>query len=112
MGVLLANPLMFGGQVRSPEFYCELIEVRTSDKFYWPIAFSWRGKKYLVSEVIESWQDWGFGTCQIKKKNWRLRHHRNYFLVRTDSNEVFKLYYDRGTKIGAPRAWVLLTKEV
>ncbi|MBE0431384.1 MAG: hypothetical protein IBX67_06125 [Dehalococcoidia bacterium] len=97
--------------MKAPEFYCEPIVVETGDELSWPSAFSWRGKRYLVTEVIENWQDWGFGGSELRKKGWRLRHHRNYFLVKTDSSEVFKIYYDRGTKIGSRREWILLTRE-
>jgi hypothetical protein len=97
--------------MRNAKFYCEPIQVETGGELHWPAAFSWRDKRYVVSEVIDNWQDWGFGGSTIRRKNWRLRHHRNYFLVKTDANEVFKIYCDRGTKIGAPREWILLTKE-
>lgn len=97
--------------MRSPEFLCEPIEVETGETLHWPAAFSWRGKRYVVSEIIENWQDWGFGGSEFRKKRWWARHHRNYFVVRTDGGEVFKIYHDRGTKIGAPRAWILLTRE-
>jgi hypothetical protein len=92
------------------EFYCEPIEVETIDKLNWPIAFSWHGKKHLISEVIRSWQDWGFGQSLLRGRNWRLRRHRNCFLVKIDSNEVFEIYYDRGTKMMAPKTWILLAR--
>lgn len=98
-------------EMKAPYFYCEPIQVETSDKLWWPAAFSWRGRRYLVSEVIQDWQDWGFGGSDIRKKTWRSRHHRNYFLVKTDSGEVFKIYYDRGTKSDSRREWILLTRE-
>ncbi len=97
--------------MKRSEFYCEPIEVETGDKLYWPIAFSWRGQQYSISEIIRSWQDWGFGKAPLRTKNWRLRRHRNCFLVKTNSNEVFEIYYDRGTKIGARKTWILLVKE-
>lgn len=106
-----ATALCLNGGMKSPQFYCEPIEVETGDRLHWPAALTWRGHRYLISEVIKSWQDWGFGGSAVRKKTWRLRHHRNYFLVKTDSNEVFKIYHDRGTKIGSRREWILLTRE-
>ena len=106
-----ATALCLNDGMKSTQFYCEPIQVETGDKLYLPAAFSWRGNRYLVLEVMESWQDWGFGGTETRKKSWWLRHHRNYFLVRTDGNEVFKIYCDRGTKMGARRQWILLTRE-
>lgn len=97
--------------MKRAEFYCEPIEVETGDELYQPTVFFWRGQKYIISEVIRSWQDWGFGKSSLRRPNWRLRHHRTYFRVKTDGNELFEIYYDRGTKIGALKTWILLTKE-
>jgi hypothetical protein len=94
-----------------PAFYCEPIQVETSAVSHFPVAFSWRGKRYVVCELVQTWQDWGFGGSQLRRKKWRLRHHRNYFVVRTDSEQVFKIYCNRGTRMGSPRQWILLTKE-
>ncbi|MGQ9546932.1 MAG: DUF6504 family protein [Dehalococcoidia bacterium] len=97
--------------MKVPEFYCEPIQVETNQGLHFPAAFTWRGKRHVVCELVQAWQDWGFGRSQLRNKNWRLRHHRNYFVVRTDSDEVFKIYCDRGAKMSSPRQWVLLTKE-
>ena len=94
-----------------PEFYSEPIQVETDAQTRLPKSFRWRGKSYVISAVEKEWQDWGFGATEPRRKNWRLRHHRNYFLVKTDDNQVFKIYYDRGTKLTAPKTWILLTKE-
>lgn len=97
--------------MKAPEFYCEPIQVQLGDGICRPAAFIWRGRRYLVSEVIEDWQDWGIGSSEARSKTWRSRHHRNYFVVKTDSSEVFKIYYDRGTKSSSRREWILLTRE-
>jgi hypothetical protein len=112
-GIMLGNNLLSRGEgeMKAPEFYCEPIEVETEDRLYWPVAFVWRGRRYQVSEVLESWQDWGFGSSEVRSRTWRSRHHRNYFLVRTDSSEVFKIYYDRGTSSDSRREWILVTRE-
>ena len=97
--------------MEKPDFFCSPIEVETDDKTLYPRTFRWQGKTYTITEVTDSWHDWGFGSSNLRARNWRLRHHRNYFMVKTDTNEVFKIYCDRGTKKEAPRVWILLTKE-
>ena len=77
------------------------------DKDYQPTAFLWNGKRYEIEEVLNFRQDWGFGKAAPKKKNWRLRHHRNYYKVKTKDGEVFEFYLDRK---GGRREWVLLKK--
>jgi hypothetical protein len=69
-----------------------------------PISFKWRNEEFRIEKIQKSWQDWGFPAGAPRKKNWRLRRHRNYFRVRTDGGRIFEIYMDRKT----PRpAWVL-----
>ncbi len=88
-------------------FYSERIKVETADQSFYPTAFTWHEKRYAITQIVDSWQDWGHGSCPLNKKNWRLRHHRNYFIVQTNTNQVFKIYHDRGVKKGFPRIWIL-----
>ena len=64
-----------------------------------PVAFFWQGKEYRIVDVILAWFDWGFppGATQ---RDWRTRRHRNYYRVRTDTNEIFEIYMDRATASG------------
>ena len=103
------------GEVGEPaaqpgQFIGQPIEVTTTGTVRVPASFRLGDCEYEVAEVLEMWQDHGFGMAAPLKKNWRLRHHRNYFRVRTTDGEVFELYLDRtrvGVRHGAPRRWIL-----
>lgn len=92
---------------RQSRFYGECIEVQTADGSFYPSAFVWCGQKYTITKIIHAWPDWGYGRSTLDKKNWRLRHHRNYFIVRTNAGQLFKIYHDRGVKRNSPKAWIL-----
>jgi hypothetical protein len=86
------------------------IEVTTAGPVRVRASFRLGDREYEVSEVLDTWQDHGFGMAAPLKKNWRLRHHRNYFRVRTAEGEVFELYLDRtrvGLRHGTPHRWFL-----
>ena len=82
------------------QFISERIHVETDGEIKQPVAFRWKGREYQVVDVILAWFDWGFppGATQ---RDWRTRRHRNYFRVRTDSNEIFEIYLDRATPSGS-----------
>lgn len=88
-----------------PRFIAEKITVETGGDIKQPVALKWRGNDYTVTEVIASWFDWGFSEG-TKQKNWRTRRHRNYFRVRTNTDEVFEIYLDR-PPASAEGEWVL-----
>jgi hypothetical protein len=92
------------------EFIGKPIQVRMTGEVRVPASFRLGDREYEVAEILETWQDHGFGMASPLKKNWRLRHHRNYFRVRTTEGDVFELYLDRtrvGLRAGAPRRWFL-----
>jgi len=92
------------------EFIGKPIQVRMTGEVRVPVSFLLEDREYEVAEILETWQDHGFGMASPLKKNWRLRHHRNYFRVRTTEGDVFELYLDRtrvGLSAGAPRRWFL-----
>jgi hypothetical protein len=90
-----------------PEFYSEKIDVIRDDKTKNPVSFVWREKKYKIKEVIASWPDYSFPKSGAKRKRWWQRKHRNYYRVLTDDNEVFEIYFDRGSK---EQEWILYAK--
>ena len=84
-----------------PEFIWEEIEVAFEKKPGPPSSFAWRGKEYKITEMLGRRQVLDF------KKQWWKRKHRDYYTVRTDSGETFKLYFHRGP---GRRYWVLRMK--
>ena len=80
------------------QFLSEKIEVVFDKKRGVPLSFIWNKKEYIITGLIAVWQDWGFPKGSPKAKNWRLRHHRNYYRVQTEEDEVFEIYLDRKTK--------------
>jgi len=60
-----------------------------------------------LNKIIHSWPNSGYAKSTPNKRNWRLRHHRNYFVVGIDGGRVFKIYHDRGVKKESPRVWIL-----
>jgi len=71
-----------------------------------PAMFVWEGRTWLVVRVIRRWADWKFAKGAGRARNWRTRHHRDCFRVRTESGDTFELYRDRGAKVPV---WVLRT---
>lgn len=81
-----------------PQFLSEKITVVIDRSKRVPASFTWNKKEYKIEEVIAVWQDWGFPKGSPKTRTWRLRHHRNYYRVQTEGDEVFEIYLDRKTK--------------
>ncbi|MGQ9573210.1 MAG: DUF6504 family protein [Dehalococcoidia bacterium] len=79
------------------EFIGREIEVTTAGEIKTPVAFRLGGQEYEIAEVVDAWQDHGFGLAEPLRKNWRLRHHRTYYRVRTSGGEVFEIYMERGS---------------
>jgi len=92
---------------KESRFYGERIEVETVNQSFHPSAFIWRGQRYVINKIIHSWPNSGYAKSTPNKRNWRLRHHRNYFVVGIDGGRVFKIYHDRGVKKESPRVWIL-----
>lgn len=90
------------------KFIDEKIEVRYDKKKCIPISFTWKEKEYIIKEIIRMCQDWGFPSSAPSRKNWRMRRHRNYYLVRTESDEIYEIYLDRSEK---KRTWILYMKK-
>jgi len=87
----------------------ERIEVELSDgaeRLREPVAFTWRGRRYVVREIVSAWTDAGFGAGEVTR-TWYRRRHRNVYRVETEEGETYELYLDRG---GSRRDWVLRRK--
>ena len=92
---------------KESRFHSERIKVERVSQSFHPSAFVWRSQRYVINKIIHSWPDSGYGRSTSNKRDWRSRHHRNYFVVRTDGGRVFKIYHDRGVKKESPRVWIL-----
>lgn len=90
-----------------PEFFSDEIDVTRDEETRNPISFVWRGRKYEIKEVIAFWPDFSYPKSGAKRKRWWQRKHRNYYRVLTEEEEVFEIYFDRGSK---KEAWILYTK--
>lgn len=90
-----------------PEFFSDEIDVTRDEETRNPISFVWRGRKYEIKEVIAFWPDFSYSESGAKRKRWWQRKHRNYYRVLTEKEEVFEIYFDRGSK---KEVWILYTK--
>lgn len=79
-------------------FIGEEVEVRFLEKSGPPSSFVWRGKEYRICEILEYQRTLDF------QRHWRLRRHRDHYLVRTEEGSTFELYFHRGP---GRRYWVL-----
>lgn len=93
-----------------PKFFGREIQVVINDDVKTPKSFNLTGKEYIISEIVQEWQDHGFGpTTAGRRKRWWQRRHRNYYVVKTSEGGLFEIYYDRGTNLNHPerKKWIL-----
>lgn len=93
-----------------PKFFGQEIQVTVSGDIKVPTAFKFADREYIISEIVQQWQDYGFGPNAAGRKNkWWQRRHRNYYQVKTSDGELFEIYYDRGANLKHPelKKWVL-----
>jgi hypothetical protein len=82
----------------SSRFIDEEIEVHFAQEPGPPTSFVWRGQEYRVVEVESVYRRLDF------KRPWWRRRHRDYYQVKTDTGQVFEIYFHRGP---GKRYWVL-----
>jgi hypothetical protein len=84
-----------------------------------PDQFVWRGATYRVVEVLSEWHDYGrrgrmahnmrptHAAVATRRGSWGVG--RDYYRARTDSGQVFDLYYDRAPKSAddGKGSWIL-----
>jgi hypothetical protein len=83
------------------EFVSEEIEVHFAKKPGPPSSFTWRGAEYKITEIAGSTRKLDF------RSRWWRRRHRDYYVVRTDTGETFRIYFHRGF---GRKYWVLYAK--
>ncbi len=97
----------------SPQFIGKDIQVTTNGEIRNPVSFVLEGREYTIAEILEAWPDSGFGRIPASRRNgrhkWWQRRHRNYYRVRTTDDEIYEIYYDRGTSLDHPqyKKWFL-----
>jgi hypothetical protein len=76
-----------------------------------PASFKFDGREYIITEVLETWPDFGFAPGETSK-TWRTRRHRSYYRVKTAEGEIYEIYFDRGTSLKHPeyRNWYVTQK--
>ena len=87
----------------SQRFLGKEIQVTVAGELRHPVSFILEGKEHAIQEILDAWPDHGFGSSPPSRKRWWLRHHRNYYTVRTNDGEVFEIYYDRGVSLEKSR---------
>jgi hypothetical protein len=55
-----------------------------------PAAFKVGGRRYVVAEVLSTWDDESPGSA----RDWRQRLHRTFYRLRTEEGELFDIYFD------------------
>ena len=53
-----------------PQFFGQQIDVTTSGDVKVPVAFHLGDHDYVVAEIVETWQDYGFGKNPLRRKRW------------------------------------------
>ncbi len=71
------------------------------------VSFKLGSRLYRVVKILKQWQDYDYSPL-APKRDWRSRHHRNYYRIIVDTGQCFELYCDRGTSLKSPKSWVLI----
>lgn len=98
-------PIQFIGEPITPHFNSPpVIEKKPGC----PDAFSWQGEIYTITEVISEWHDYRrrgrmarnmrpvHSIAAERRGSWGVGE--DYFRVRTQSERIFDIYYDRSPK--------------
>jgi len=93
----------------APQFFSQEIQVTVSGEVRVPVSFRHGDREYVISDIVKTWYDHGFGGSSLRRHRWWQRRHRNYYQVKTTEGEVFEIYYDRGTNLKYPerKKWFL-----
>lgn len=86
------------------DFIGDVIDMECTGEVKRPERFRWRGREYRIVKILANWQDYSMPPG-VKKRTFKMRRHRNYYHVETDTGDRFEIYFDRGVK---QPDWVLL----
>ena len=82
---------MPGPRSESSRFMDREIEVEAAeDAPRRPAAFKVGGQRYVVAEVLSTWEDEAPGAA----RDWRQRRDRTFYRLRTEEGDLFDIYYD------------------
>ena len=82
---------MPGSRSDSSRFMDREIEVEAAeDAPRQPVAFKVGGRRYVVADVLSTWEDEAPGAA----RDWRQHHHRTFYRLRTEEGDLFDVYYD------------------
>ncbi|MFH1701359.1 MAG: DUF6504 family protein [Candidatus Zixiibacteriota bacterium] len=73
-----------------------------------PESFVWDDRDFVIKHIIAAWPNHGYSAGSPRKKDWRMRRHRNFYQVETLDGDIFEMYHDRGLKPDGGK-WILLT---
>jgi hypothetical protein len=90
------------------KFLGQTIQVKTAEGRIEPTQIRVEGRWLSVAEIVADWFDTGHGATPLKSRDWRTRHHRRQFHVKTADGSVYHLYCDYGDRRG--KVWVLVRK--
>jgi hypothetical protein len=71
------------------------------------ISFKAGSHLFKVKKILRQWQDYDYSPL-APRRDWRSRHHRNYYRILTESGQCFELYCDRGTRLESSKEWILV----
>jgi hypothetical protein len=91
------------------KFISAEIEVLRNSNTGLPESFVWDDRDFVIKNIIAAWPNHGYSAGSPRKKNWRMRRHRNCYQVETIEGDIFEMYHDRGIKLDGGK-WILLTK--
>jgi hypothetical protein len=109
------------GESIEPQFHGQPL---LSKKAGCPSAFHWRGKEFVVEEMLAEWHEYERhgrmelnltpAHAQTARKRGSLGVGRDYYKIRAEGGRVFTIYYDRAPRNAADRKgnWILLEEEV
>jgi hypothetical protein len=114
--MMMLKPKHFIGELIKVQFDSPPLLEKTPDC---PDRFTWREKTYHITEKLSEWHDFSrkgrmarnmrpkHATAAERRGSWGVG--RYYYRVRTDTGQVFDLYYDRAPKSADKRkgAWYL-----
>ena len=82
---------MPGARSKPTRFMEREIEVEAAeDAPQRPVAFKIGGRRYVVADLLSTWEDEAPGGA----RQWSKRRHRTFYRLRTEEGDLFDIYFD------------------